>query len=246
MMRMLCITAHPDDEVGAFGGTLLLYARRGIETHVICLTPGEAASHRGGARSDEELAEVRRREFAAACEILKVSSAVVLDYPDSKLDRVDSYAVVRDLAARIRRLQPHIVVTIGPEGAVTAHPDHSMAGILATLAYHWAGHPKRFPDQLQNGLRPHRAQKLYYATSNFSLPDRPPISPSPTTAIIDVGAVLETKIQAFAAHLTQRPLLPIFENVVRRRGAVELFHLAAAINPVTIEMETDLFAGVVE
>jgi len=40
MMRILGITAHPDDEVGAFGGTLLLYRSRGVETFVICLTPG--------------------------------------------------------------------------------------------------------------------------------------------------------------------------------------------------------------
>jgi hypothetical protein len=33
---------------------------------------------------------------------------------------------------------------------------------------------------------------------------------------------------------------------VRQRGAKEMFHLAAAITPRTIEPETDLFAGVVE
>ena len=41
--RLLCITAHPDDEAGGFGGTLLQYAERGVETHVVCLTPGQAA-----------------------------------------------------------------------------------------------------------------------------------------------------------------------------------------------------------
>ncbi|HVG91815.1 MAG TPA: PIG-L family deacetylase, partial [Alphaproteobacteria bacterium] len=43
MLRLLCFTAHPDDEAGGFGGTLLRYAERGVETHVICLTPGQAA-----------------------------------------------------------------------------------------------------------------------------------------------------------------------------------------------------------
>jgi LmbE family N-acetylglucosaminyl deacetylase len=38
MRRLLYFTAHPDDEAGSFGGTLLHYAERGIETHVICLT----------------------------------------------------------------------------------------------------------------------------------------------------------------------------------------------------------------
>ena len=79
MLRLLCFTAHPDDEAGGFGGTLLHYARQSVETHVICLTPGQAATHRGGAKSNDELAQMRRKEFAAACKLLQVSSGTVLD-----------------------------------------------------------------------------------------------------------------------------------------------------------------------
>ena len=74
MFRFLCVTAHPDDEVGGFGGSLRLYASRGVEVSVICLTAGTAASNRGGAASDAELAAMRRKEFATACEMLKVKS----------------------------------------------------------------------------------------------------------------------------------------------------------------------------
>ena len=81
MLKLLCITAHPDDEAGAFGGTLLLYQERGVETSVVCLTAGTAARNRGTARSNEELAELRRAEFAASCKVLNVSHGEVLDYP---------------------------------------------------------------------------------------------------------------------------------------------------------------------
>ena len=64
--RLMCITAHPDDECGAFGGALLMAHAAGAETTVICLTEGQAASHRGGASSSTQLAELRRSEFAAA------------------------------------------------------------------------------------------------------------------------------------------------------------------------------------
>src|SRR5256885_4746893 len=94
MLRMMVITAHPGDEAGNFGGSLCLYHDRGVETCVLCLTPGQAATHRGGARSDQELALIRRQEFAASCEILKVSRGVVLDYPDGHLHRQDLYRVV--------------------------------------------------------------------------------------------------------------------------------------------------------
>lgn len=246
MLRLLCITAHPDDEAGGFGGTLLLYSQRGVETHVICLTPGQAASHRGGAGSDQELATMRRQEFAAACEILKVNRGVVLDYPDAGLDRVNFYSAVADLTGRIRELRPHVVLTIGPEGAITAHPDHSMISMFTTLAYHWAGRSNRFPEQLHDGLKPHRAQKLYYGTALFTLPDRQPVSLSPVTAVIDIGDLLETKITAFKAHKSQAPLFPLFERAARQRGTQETFHLAATVVPQHVRREADLFEGVSE
>jgi len=55
MRRMMVVTAHPDDEASSFGGSLRLYQERGVETCVICLTAGQAATHRGSARSDQEL-----------------------------------------------------------------------------------------------------------------------------------------------------------------------------------------------
>jgi len=245
MLRLLCVTAHPDDEAGGFGGSLLLSASRGVETHVLCLTPGQAATHRGGARSDEELAALRREEFQASCRVLKVSEGEVLNYPDAGLDRVDFYSAVGELVERIRRIRPHVMLTIGPEGAVTAHPDHSMASLFATLAYHWAGRSNRFPEQLQNGLRPHRTQKLYYATSLFSLPDRQPVSPSPVTATIEIGTeFLDEKVRAFKQHTSQAPLFSLFEGMARKRGTRELFHLAATTAPRQMQMETDLFEGV--
>jgi len=247
MLRLLCITAHPDDEAGAFGGSLLLYAERGVETHILCLTPGQAATHRGTASSDADLAAVRRREFAASCKILNVTHGEVLDYPDATLDRTSFYEVVADLTARVRRIRPHVMVTIGPEGAVTAHPDHSMASVFATMAYHWAGRTNRFADQLASGLQPHLTQKLYYGTALFTLPDRQPVSLAPVTAVVDIGQErLERKISAFKAHTSQSPLFKLFENHVRLREDKEYFHLAATTQPRTMEHETDLFAGVEE
>jgi len=247
MFRLFCVTAHPDDEVGGFGGTLLLYGSRGVQTYVTCLTPGQAATNRGGARSDAELAAMRRAEFAEACKILRVHYGEVLDYPDARLDRVDFYEVVGVLARRMREIRPHVVLTIGPEGAITAHPDHSMVSVFATMAYHWAGRSNRYPEQLTNGLEPHRAQKLYYATANFVLQDRQPVSLPPATAIIEVGDILDSKITAFRAHVSQRPLLPIFEKTIRHRGAYERYHLAATITPRTLDgIEHDLFEGVIE
>lgn len=244
MLRLLCVTAHPDDEAGGFGGTLRLYSERGVETHLLCFTPGQAATHRGGYAREDELAAARRREFAASCSILKVAHGEVLDYPDGSLDRIDFYSVVADLTQRLRIIRPHVIITFGTEGAITAHADHSMVSVFTTMAFQWAGRTNRFPEQLTNGLAPHRVQKLYYATAPFIMPERQPVALAPWTAVIDIGPFVETKIQAFRAHTTQAPLFNIFEGTVRRRGHTEMFHLAASIHPRAAEPETDLFAEV--
>lgn len=244
MFRLMVITAHPDDEAGGFGGTLRLYRDRGVETCVVCLTHGQAATNRGGAKSDRELAELRRQEFAASCEILRVSEPIILDYPDGQLHRQELNRVIYALALRIRKFRPQVLLVFGPEGGVTGHPDHSMAGIFATLAFHWAGRSNRYADQLETSLTPHRVQKLYHATYEFALPNRPPITFAPPTAIIDIGDHLEAKIAAFKAHKTQSPLFPLFEANVRKLGRREMFHLAASIIPGPPPSETDLFAGI--
>jgi len=244
MLRLMCVTAHPDDEAGGFGGSLRLYHERGVETFVLCLTPGQAGSHRGTAQSDAELAEIRRKEFAASCQILKVTRGLVLDYPDGQLHRQETNKVVAEITRHVREFRPHVMMSFGPEGAVTAHTDHSMASVFATLAFHWAGRDNRFPEQISAALKPHRAQKLYYATATFALPDRQPVNLPPITASIDIAPFVEDKIAAFKAHATQVPLLARWEGMVRQRGGQELFHLAATTAYGPVVQETDLFAGV--
>ena len=244
MRRMMVITAHPDDEAGGFGGSLRLYHDRGVETCVVCLTPGQAASNRGGAKSDEELSAMRRNEFAVSCEILKVSRGVVLNYPDGKLYRQDLYHVVCDLTYHVRQFRPQVMLTFGTEGGITGHTDHSMASVFGTLAFQWSGRNNRYPDQLKDGVDPYRPQKLYFQTAKLVLQDRPPVtSPAPTTSI-HIGDYLQTKIDAFKAHRSQSPLFPRVEENLRRLGPEEWFHLAASTKFEPPVLERDLFAGV--
>ena len=246
MLRMMVVTAHPDDEASSFGGSLRLYRDRGVETCVICLTPGQAATHRGSARNDQELAAIRRDEFAAACKLLDVSRAIVLDYPDGQLHRLEMQRVVSNLVLHLREFRPQVLLTFDPAGSVTGHTDHSMASIFATLAFHWAGRNNRFPDQLNGSLAPHRAQKLYYSAADFVLPGRQPVTLPPITSTIEIGDYLQTKIAAFRAHTSQQPLWSLFEEYARKRGQRELFHLVASVKVEEATPETDLFAGINE
>ncbi len=247
MLRLLCVTAHPDDEAGAFGGTLSLYGERGVETSVVCLTAGTAAKNRGTARTAEELAEHRTAELMASCKFLGVKHCEVLGYPDGRIDRANFLEVVGELVARFRRIRPHVLLTFGADGGLTGHPDHAMAGAFATQAFQWAGRPDRYEEQIEGGLAPHRAQKLYYCTADFLLPDRMPIAPPTVTARVEVGKDrFEKKIQAFMLHKTQAPLFDRLRKNLGKMPAHEMFHLAATRDPRDARFETDLFDGVVD
>jgi LmbE family N-acetylglucosaminyl deacetylase len=121
-----------------------------------------------------------------------------------------------------------------------------MAALFATMAFHWAGRRSLFPAQLAGGVEPHRTQKLYYGTAQFTIPRREPVSLAPITLSIDIAPYLNTKLAAFKAHQTQAPLFPIFEQNVLRQGGKEHFHLAATTTPRIAQPEADPFEGVTE
>jgi len=243
MRKLLCITAHPDDEAAAFGGTLQVCAERGIETSVVCLTAGTAAKNRGGAESDEELAAMRTRELGLSCKLLGVSHWEVLAYPDARLDRADLFSVAGNLVKRIREIKPQVIVTFGPDGGMSTHLDHAMAGVFATVAFEWAARPDRFPEHGS----PHAPQKLYYNTIDAKQPGRQPTAPPVVSARIDIGEErFEKKIQAFMQHASQEPLFGRVRKALDHPPYRELYHLACKREPTTVVFETDLFEGVVD
>jgi LmbE family N-acetylglucosaminyl deacetylase len=237
--RLMAITAHPDDEAGGFGGTLAHYAGLGVTVDIVCATCGEAGRHRGAATTPAELAALRREEFHRGCAVLGASWQHILDYPDRGLNTVPLLEIGARLVALIRERRPHVVLTFGPEGAYTGHPDHSAISHFATFAFHSAGRPDQFPD----AGPPHRPAKLYWLTGPGPMPDYPEVTLSPVSAVINVEAMLERKLQGFETHTTQAPLFTRFRAALKRLGASEYYHLAASLAPPRSALEHDLFEG---
>jgi LmbE family N-acetylglucosaminyl deacetylase len=235
--RLLLITAHPDDECFAFGGALALAAARGCQTHVLCLTDGQAATHRGDATTSANLGQIRRDEFHASCRVLGVHHAELLDYHDAHLEFVDFSATARRLVHSIRTLQPHIVLTFGADGAPNTHPDHTMVSALTTAAFHWAASAKRFPDAGPTW----RATRLYHQSTNFFLPNRPQPLPIPWTVTLDIRQVFETKREAFRQHVSQAPLMEQTKPIFDQHGSHEFYTLVATPEPTPAKPFTDLF-----
>jgi LmbE family N-acetylglucosaminyl deacetylase len=241
-LRLLCVVAHPDDECFAFGGALALAAARGVETYVICLTDGQAATYRGTATSGKELGKMRREELEASCDVLGVTKHELLDYEDAHLEFADFSKLSAELVARIRGFRPHVVITFGPDGGANTHPDHTIVASATTAAFHWAGHPKRFLDR--GGLW--QPQRLYHLTQSWFLPERHKFLPAPWTLTLDISTVLEKKMEAFRKHTSQAPLEEQTRELFLKHGNEERYTLAASMVPQPAAQSTDMFEGVAE
>lgn len=132
---LLCVTAHPDDESLAFGGTLALCAARGAAVYLLVATRGERgwfgdpAANPGPAA----LGRLREAELRAAAQVLGVAGLSFMDYVDGELDQADPGAAMACIAGHLQRLQPQVVITFGPDGAY-GHPDHMAVCQLTTGA----------------------------------------------------------------------------------------------------------------
>ncbi len=236
---MMCVVAHPDDECFAFGGALALAAERGVETYVLCLTDGQAATHRGEAASSEELGRMRRAEFAASCKVLGVKHQELLDYEDGRLEFADFSRAAGRLVERMRRFQPDVVLTFGGDGGLNTHADHMMVSSLTTAAFHWSGREKRYPD-LASVFQPKR---LFHLTTNFFMPERQAPLPAPWSVKLDIESVREQKADAFRVHASQAPLMERTKGLFDTYGGEEFYALVASGEPRPAVLSVDLFEG---
>ncbi len=237
--RLLCVVAHPDDECFAFGGALALSADQGVETSILCLTDGQAATHRGTARSGEELGAMRRAEFAASCDVLGAKHHEIWDYQDAQLEFHSLNELGGRLVERMRRLRPHVVITFGGEGAANNHPDHATVSAATTAAFHWSGNPKRFPDAGE----PWRPERLFYMTTDFFLPGRLAPLVAPWNCVLDIRSAAGRKRKAFEQHTSQAPLMETARLVFEEHGDEERYALAYSRDPQPAGSLPGLFAG---
>ena len=242
----MCLTAHPDDEAGAFGGALLRAAAAGVATSVLCLTEGAAGSYREPGQTDAQLAHIRREEFARACEALGVRDHRLLRYADGALWQEPFLPLVGVLVEALRSFRPHVVLTFGGEGGVNLHRDHTMVSLAGTAAFHWAGRSIFFPEQLGK-LSVWAPQKLYYAATPFlSVSDKEAQRSgtlAPSSLCFELSAEQrERKFAAFAQHASQAGVLERVRAEQERLFQQEDYLLVAARQ--TSERDAELWGGI--
>ena len=239
MRTLAAVFAHPDDETFATGGTLAKYAEEGARVSLYCATDGDAGRSSGiPFSSREELGGLRRAELLEACAILGVHVVEHGGHADGALNAADPDVVIGQIVAFLRRRRPRVVLTFGPEGAPTGHRDHKAISRFATSAVLLAG-TAAFPEQLVNGLTPHRAERLCYVTWPMPGPgEMPRQEGQPTHVRIPVERWHPRKLEAYFAHRTQRE----HEAYFRREAMPPTEDYFVAIGPPPGD-GGDLFGG---
>jgi len=252
---LTCILAHPDDESLGTGGTLAKYAAEGVETSLITATRGERGRFGDHAErpSPEVVGRTREAELRAAAKELGIHEVIVLGHPDGALDSHDPLGACDAIARHLRRLQPHVVVSFGPEGAY-GHPDHIAISQLTTAAI------------VRAADRDFAISKLYHIS--WSAPTwtayqtalkkltctvdgvERQVMPAPQwgiTARIDTSAWWPTVWRAVQCHQTQmsiyKNLAALPEEQHRALWGVQEFYRAFSLVNGGRAIESDLFEG---
>jgi LmbE family N-acetylglucosaminyl deacetylase len=123
-MRVLVVSAHPDDETLGCGGTLLKHRAAGDETHWLIV------SSRTEPRWSQAEVAARRHQIRCVTEDYGFASVVELGHRDAELDLVPMARLIEGIDEALRELRPDTVYVV--HGG-DVHSDHSLVH-TATMA----------------------------------------------------------------------------------------------------------------
>jgi LmbE family N-acetylglucosaminyl deacetylase len=181
-VSVLVVAPHPDDEVLGCGGTIAALSAQGKSVCVVVVSRGAPDLF------PEAVVEATRAELRAAHGVLGIQSCEFLDFPAPRLDRVPQHEISDALRRVVVDLRPELVFLPHP-GDI--HHDHRIAFNASMVA------TRPLP-----GESPRRI--LTYETLSETgwsgpYPDKAFIP----NVFVDIGAYLETKIEAMASYRSQ-------------------------------------------
>lgn len=210
-MRILLMTAHPDDADIMAGGTVARWIDEGHDVHSVMFTRGDKG-HDDAAMTPERVGALREAEQRAAAAILGVPQLTFLDFADGDLTWTG--APLAEAATRlIRQHRPDTVVTHDPYAGAPGyrvpqlHPDHRAVGAAVVDAcYFRAPGPLYYPEHGREDLAPHRVRELLLIMSDHA------------DHVVDIAPTFERKVRAVRAHASQFGKHPDLEAFLRGLG----------------------------
>src|SRR6266478_3432599 len=204
--RALCVVAHPDDIEFYCGGTVLKMTSRGVLVDFVLATSGDKGA-RDVSKSRAKVARIREREQEAAAYVLGVKRVAFLRHPDAEL--VEDLELRKELVVEIRTSKPDVLLTFDPNVPYRFHPDHRVVGRVALdAAWPSARDPLTYP----KAGPPHETAEAWCFGG---------LQPN---LEVDVGTVLNKKIEARLAHASQTKSPQSLMRRWRAMARIEKFH----------------------
>lgn len=221
---VMCIAAHPDDE----DGTSLIVMRRKYGAHTVSLfsTFGEGGQNAIGPELYEEMGAIRARETMAAAEI-QGSEPHFLGLKDFGFSKSADEAfrvwghdeALRRMVLQIRKLRPDVIIT-NHSVANKDHGHHQATARLELEAFDAAADPKRFPEQLKDGVTVWQVQRLFVRSrgnAQAQADNSPVVTIDPNEQDPVRGVVYaEEALRALQKHATQGPWPKTFAEFAAR------------------------------
>jgi LmbE family N-acetylglucosaminyl deacetylase len=221
---LLAVFAHPDDETSAAAGTLMHYARAGVDVYVVTATRGERGDLGTGdltiARPD--LPAVREAELRAVLALYGAHPPILLDYRDQELSTADFATLTHDVWRVMVAVQPEVVITFGPSG-ISGHEDHTTIHRAATTAFHRYRPTVVVPPRLYYvAIPPEVAAQFAFR-----------VHPSELTlsVCLDIAAVKPLKLQGLRLYRSQRDAQELAVLFTSEQFNYEWFYQAYPVLP---------------
>jgi LmbE family N-acetylglucosaminyl deacetylase len=164
--RVVYMIAHPDDEDG---GTVTMLTRgKGYKVTFLALSRGEAAGDAVSSDAGPPLGIRRTLEMMRSTDYYgaRLRMSRFLDFGLSRtlaktLRYWNEEDALRDMVRFIRQERPHVVLSRWQGNSGDRLGNHEIDGLVARRAFDAAGDPKRFPEQIAEGLTPWQPLKFY-------------------------------------------------------------------------------------
>ncbi len=203
---ILVVTAHPDDVDFGAAGTVATFTDRGVRVVYCVVTDGDA----GGFDRETDnggMAALRRDEQTEAAKRVGVHELHFLGYRDGTVE--PTLPLRRDITRVIRQVRPDRVLTSTPERNYArvgpSHPDHrAVGGATLDAVYPDARNPYAFPELLtEEGLEAWTVREVWLTGGMAN------------NHYVDVTAVVDRKIAALRAHVSQTGHMDTLEEFVK-------------------------------
>jgi hypothetical protein len=143
---------------------------RGDTVELLTLNRGEGGQNKVGSNLFDVLGVLRTLELTASDRYYGVEQRFtrVADFgfsknPDETFQKWNGHDVVlADMVRVIRTFRPDVLVSRFQGTERDGHGNHQASGIVSREAFRAAADPKRFPEQIAEGLLPWQAKKFYF------------------------------------------------------------------------------------